>query len=194
MPKHGGARAGTGRPNKWEIGNPKVLLHVGAPSKEPADEYGLVKPEHDLNVHAATTFEQFALPGASKQDKDVKNIGMSLVAKQRALGRDRLESQLKLAAALEIKTKYKRESVPPVEEPHTGTFFQNVFYDAGCSTKPLATEILAMLTKGAKHESTAAQPFDPAVGQIVAGPEDKMRVFDAGVAHLRHHVAEKVFA
>ena len=43
-----------GRPSRWEYGNPKVLPHVGAPNKEPADEFGLIKAEHDINVAAAS--------------------------------------------------------------------------------------------------------------------------------------------
>ena len=62
----------SGRPSRWEYGNPKVLPHVGAPGKEPADEFGLIKAEHDINVNAVAAFEAFAPPGASQQDRDVK--------------------------------------------------------------------------------------------------------------------------
>ena len=183
-----------GRPSRWEYGNPKVLPHVGAPNKEPADEFGLIKAEHDINVAAAAVFEAFAPLGASQQDKDVKAIGMALVAKQQTLGRARLVSQANLAGANEIKAKYKRASVAPVEEHNIGTFFQNVFYAPRGPSKPLAHDILAMLSIGAQYESTATKSFDPSVGQIITGPEDKMRVFDTGFAALRHHIAAKVFA
>ena len=48
---------------------------------------------------------------------------MALVAKQQTLGRARLVSQANLAGANEIKAKYKRASVAPVEEHKIGTFF-----------------------------------------------------------------------
>ena len=189
-----GSNNPAGRPSRWEQGNPKVLAHVGAPKKEPADEFGLIKREHDTNVQAVEVFEAFAPVGSSQLDRDVKAIGMALVAKQQALGLARLESQDKLSTANEIKSNYKRQIVPPLEAPVIGTFFESVFFGSGCSTKPLVEDILKMLSGGAQYESTGTQPFDPTVGQIITSPEDKMRVLDTAFDALRHQIAQKVFA
>ena len=181
-----------GRPKLWVKDH--ALPHAGALHKEPVDCDGLFQDEHEANVAAVEQFTTFAPVGAGAADRAIADLGLGVVEKQKACGNSRLDAQRQHEEHKDIADGYKKAMLAPLVENTLGTFFQQAFYGGNTySDRGLVSGIIATLNAAATHEPTATAPHDPTVGQVVATPEEKMKVINEGLEVLKHKLAEAIY-